>query len=101
MTIPDEGRYDPAVHLSYADIALDDPRKPSFLRITIKQSKTEPFRKAMNLYIGRTGTDLCPVAAVLSYLTHRGSASGICILIGNLPNMEAVCGQSVCCTQTD
>ena len=25
MTTPDEGGYDPAVHLSYADIALDDP----------------------------------------------------------------------------
>ena len=74
MTTPHEGGYDPAVHLSYADVELDDPRKPSFLRITIKQSKTDPFRKGMNLYVGRTGTDLCPVAAVLSYLTHRGSA---------------------------
>ena len=56
MKTPDEGGYDSTVHLSYADVALDDPRKPSFLRITIKQSKTDPFRKGMNLYVGRTGT---------------------------------------------
>ena len=60
MTTPDEGGYDPAVHLSYADAALDNPRKPSFMRITIKQSKSDPFRTGMNLYIGRTGTDLYP-----------------------------------------
>ena len=76
MTTKDEGGYDPAVHLSYADTALDDPRKQSFLRITIKQSKTDQFRKGMDLYVGRMGTDLCPVAAVFSHLTHTGSVSG-------------------------
>ena len=52
MTTPDEGGYDPAVHLGYVDVALDNPRKPSFLSIAIKQSKTDPFRKGMNS-IGR------------------------------------------------
>ncbi len=49
---------------------------PSFMRVTIKQSKTDPFRQGVNLFVGRTGTDLCPVAAVLDYLQYRGSASG-------------------------
>ena len=76
MTTPDEGGYDPGVHLSYGDVALDDPRQPSFVRISIKQSKTDPFRRGVQLFVGRTGSDLCPVGALLSYLQCRGSAPG-------------------------
>ena len=53
-----------------------DPRQPSFVRLTLKQSKTDPFRKGVDLYVGRTGSDLCPVAALLSYLHCRGSTAG-------------------------
>ena len=78
MTTPDEGSYDPAVHLSFWDMAIDDPRQPSFVRLTPKQSKTDPFRKGVDLYVGRTGSDLCPGAALLSYmyLHCRGSTAG-------------------------
>ena len=48
----------------------------SFLRVTIKQSKTDPFRKGVDIFVGRTGTDICPVAAILSYLECRGSGPG-------------------------
>ena len=45
--------------------------------MSIKQSKTDPFRRGVDLFVGLTGTDLCPVAAILDYLTHwrrcRGS----------------------------
>ena len=41
----DEG-YDPSVHLNN-DLAIDDPRRQSFLQVTIKQSKTDPFRKGV------------------------------------------------------
>ena len=74
MTTPDGGGYDPSVHLSYKDIAIDDPWRPSFIRVSIKQSKTDPFRKGVCLYVGRTNSDLCPVAALLSYLQCRGAA---------------------------
>ena len=76
MTTPDKGGYDPAVHLSFEDVAIDDPQRPSFVRLTLKQSKTDPFRKGVDLYVGRTGSDLSPVAALLSYLLCRGSTAG-------------------------
>jgi len=38
------------------------------VRITIKQSKTDPFRKGIDLYLGRTFTDLCPVTSLMNYL---------------------------------
>ena len=76
MTTPDARSYDPGAHLCYADVALDDSRNPSFLRIRIKQSKTDPFRRGINLFVGRTDSDLCPVAALLDYMKHRGRTPG-------------------------
>ena len=76
MTTPDDGGYDPGAHLSFGDIAVDDPSSASFLRVRIKQSKTDPFRKGVDLFLGRTGSDICPVAALLSYLACRGSRPG-------------------------
>ena len=34
------------------------------------------FRRGVDIYIGRTQSDICPVAAILSYLTCRGSRAG-------------------------
>ena len=76
MTVPDAGAYDKSVHLSFDDIAIDETSSPSFVRVRIKQSKTDPFRRGVNLFLGRTHTDLCPVAALLSYLVVRGAGSG-------------------------
>ena len=76
MTVPSDGEFDPSVHLCLSDVALDDNRRPSLLRVTIKQSKTDPFRKGVSIFVGRTGTQLCPVAALLNYLCSRGTASG-------------------------
>ena len=76
MTVPNNQTFDPSVHLSVADIAVDDAKNPSVLQINIKQSKTDPFRRGVNLYVGRTGSDLCAVSAMLSYLTARGMGPG-------------------------
>lgn len=40
--------------LEFGDIVIDDSRCPSFLWIATKQSKTHPFPKELNLYVGRT-----------------------------------------------
>ena len=74
MMVSNDGAYDPSVHLSVGDIAVDDVRTPRVLRVAIKQSKTDPF--CHGLFIGRTSTDLCPVAALLSYLVVRGRSPG-------------------------
>ena len=50
MTVPNDKTYDPACHLSRSDIAVDDPEDPGVMRVTIKQSKTDPFRWGIDLY---------------------------------------------------
>ena len=42
----------------------------------LKQSKTDQFRRGVDVYVGRTHTDLCQVATMLSYLAVRGAGSG-------------------------
>ena len=76
MTVPSDKEFDPVVHLCVGDIAIDDPTQPAMLRVTIKQSKTDPFRKGVNLFVGRTSSPLCPVAAILDYLAVRGMRPG-------------------------
>lgn len=39
----------------------------------IKQSKTDQLGKGVEVYIGKTGGELCPVAAVLAYMAGRGA----------------------------
>ena len=76
MTVPSDADYDPTIHLNCCDIAVDNPRKPTVLRVTIKQSKTDPFRRGINLFLGKTATDLCPVKAMLNYLLVRSDGAG-------------------------
>ena len=49
---------------------------PSWLRLRIKASKTNPFRKGIFLHIGRGEFPLCAIRSLLAYLTLRGNAPG-------------------------
>ena len=63
-------------HLSLDDIAIDDKKSPSVVQVNIKQSKTDPFRQGVQVYLGKTGKALCPVEALLPYLAIRGANPG-------------------------
>ena len=76
FTTPSMEEFDPSWHLTAQDIAVDNPAKPSMLRVHIKASKTDQQRAGTFLYLGATGDELCPVAAVLQYLAIRGMAPG-------------------------
>ena len=76
MTIANNSAYDPSIHLSISDVTFDHASSPSAMFITIKASKTDPFRKGITLALGRTYRPLCPVAAMAAYLQRRGTGSG-------------------------
>ena len=46
------------------------------LKIRLKSSKTDPFREGCAVFVGRTDCRLCPVAAMLAYLSYRRSSPG-------------------------
>ena len=72
IVVPTATSYDPAAHLSFGDVTVDRMDAPTIAQITIKASKTDPFRKGISIYVGKTDNDLCPVAALTAYLAARG-----------------------------
>ena len=67
MAVPNDDSYDLSCH---RDLAVDHQ---DTIKVRIKASKTDPFRKGIDIFLGRTGTDLCPL---LNYLCARGSSQG-------------------------
>ena len=76
LTVPSEKSFDPSSHLTVDDVSVDNLKKPSVLAIQLKKSKTDPFQKGVNIALGRTQNELCPVSALLSYLQRRGKKPG-------------------------
>ena len=76
VTVPSDTTYDEGAHLNFADVAVDSYIDPQMIKVRIKASKTDPFRLGVDIYLGRTRKELCPIAAILPYLLQRGSGPG-------------------------
>jgi hypothetical protein len=64
-------KVDQATCLSVQDVAVDSHSNPSMVRVHLQQSKTDPFRHGVDIFLGRTDAALCPVAAILAYCAIR------------------------------
>ena len=62
--------------LTPSDVWVDNRADPSFLTITLRSCKTDPFGAGCTLYVGCTHSSICPVSAVLSYLAARSPSPG-------------------------
>ena len=76
LTVPSLNSYCPQSHLSMSDVSVDRAGRPEIIHLTLKASKTDPFRKGVTISVGRTGKQLCPVVALLAYLAVRGGQEG-------------------------
>ena len=77
FTVPTLQGYDPEVHLSLQDVAIDSHSSPSVVRLCIKQSKTDTPCQGVDIFLGATYTTICPVQAILHYLEVRSLAQGL------------------------
>ena len=66
FTVPSAAEFNPEVHLSLADVVLDSHSSPSLMRVCIKQSRTDPFRQGVDIYLGKAPPPLFP------YFHHGG-----------------------------
>ena len=57
-------------------IAVDNLVDPKQLQMNIKQSKTDTFSLGGKDWIGKTRGNICPVAAVLSYMALEAPREG-------------------------
>jgi len=76
FTVPNPSSFSSSLHLGVQDIAVDSPSAPSCMRIKIKGSKTDPFRKGSLIHIGIGQHPLHAVHALMTYLVLRGDAPG-------------------------
>ena len=68
--------FNPAVNLAWGDVAVDNNENPQMIRIHLKKSKCDQFGAGSDTIVGRTGSTLCPVAAILSFIAFRGDSPG-------------------------
>ena len=76
FTVPSQEAFDKDAHLCPRDIAIDSTTNPKLITIKIKQSKTDPFRRGVTLYLGRTESLICPVLGILPFMAIRGKRPG-------------------------
>ena len=76
FTVPNLASFSKESHLSLADIAIDSYESPSCLRLHLKASKTDPFRKGCFIHIGKGNFPLCAIHSLMTYLNDRGDKEG-------------------------
>lgn len=76
LVVPPGSPYNPDIHISVADVAVDCPSNPTLVSLHLKKVKTDQLGKGALIYISRTHNDLCPVAALLAYLAVRSLDPG-------------------------
>ena len=59
----------PSIQVS--GVSIDSRTAPSVVSIHLRKAKTDPFGRGITVYLGKTGRDLCPVAAILNFLAVR------------------------------
>ncbi len=55
------------------DISRAPGDPPNYICVHLRVSKTDPFGRGAHVYLGRTASVICPVAAILSFLAVRPS----------------------------
>ena len=76
LVVPSDSGFDPSCHLAAGDVFVNNRSSPSYLVVNVKVSKTNPFRQGVQIHLGRMSSELCPVAAILSYMVKRGTSDG-------------------------
>ena len=64
--------FDPAVDLCFQDLTIC----PNRVELTLKASKTDPFRQGVVIRLSANGTTLCPVSAMKRYLQACSNMTG-------------------------
>ena len=76
LTVPSVQAFSADRHICWGDISFNSETDPTLMKVHLKQSKCDQFRKGVDVYIGCTDNPICPVTAVLAYITRRGTTDG-------------------------
>ena len=51
VTVPSDSAFNPSAHLTFEDVSVDQITEPQVLKVHLKTSKTDPFRKGVNVFL--------------------------------------------------
>ena len=74
FTVPNLASFSPPLPMGVVDISVDSDSHPDCLRVRIKASKTDPFRKGCFIHIGKGSFPLCALQVVMAYLVVCGNS---------------------------
>ena len=60
---------------------MDSNANPSMIQIHLRRAKCDQFGVGSDIVLGRTGSVLCPVTALLEYISDRGDRPGAFFLV--------------------
>ena len=60
----------------FQDVAVDSHTHPSKIRLHLRHAKMDPFGKGVDVYLGASGSAVCPVTALLGFLAVRPLVMG-------------------------
>ncbi len=66
----------PVTHLAWEDVGLEQGKCPKWIRVKIKESKTDRTKQGAFITLHRSRKKICPVAALLKYMVLRGEGQG-------------------------
>jgi len=84
-TSPTAQFYDESFTLMYKDIRINPARNIAY--VTIKASKTDPFRSGCIVRVALTGSLTCPVSALLNLLNCHPNVNGPLYVFNNGSNL--------------
>ena len=55
VTVPADNAFDPGTHITFEDLSMDNTANPQFVKLWLKSSKTDPFRRGVDPTIQMLG----------------------------------------------
>lgn len=77
LTGRSHGDSDNSLYPRVCDVTFDCYQELSFIVVHLRVSKSDPFRRGVDVPIGATGTDVCPVSAMHHYLDLRARCTAV------------------------
>ena len=77
ITVLSDAGYNSSIHLNMADISVGNAENPTVVKVKIKAAKTYQFIKGVDIYIGRTYNQICPVEALMAHVAVQGQEDGL------------------------
>ena len=83
LLVEAETSYNPALHLSWGDVAVNDRSAATMVKFHLRRSKCDQFGSGADVLLGHSGCQLCPVAAIPAYIKVRGDTHGALFVDSN------------------